>query len=31
MIPAGHPPVQLSFGPSATYQVLLTKMPVLCY
>ena len=25
MIPAGHPPVQLSSRPSATYQVLLTK------
>ena len=28
MISAGHPPVQLSSRPSATYQVLLTKMPV---
>ena len=28
MIPAGHPPVQLSSRPSATYQVLLRKMPV---
>ena len=26
MIAAGHPPVQLSSRPSATYQVLLTKM-----
>ena len=25
MIFAGHPPIQLSFRPSATYQVLLTK------
>ena len=25
MIPAGHPPIQLSSRPSATYQVLLTK------
>ena len=25
MIPTGHPPVQLSSRPSATYQVLLTK------
>ena len=25
MIPAGHPPVQLSSRPSATYQVLLIK------
>ena len=25
MIPAGHPPVQLRFRPSASYQLLLTK------
>ena len=31
MIPAGHQPVQLSSIPSASYQVLLTKMAVLCY
>ena len=29
MIPAGHPPIQLSSRPSATYQVLLTKMSFL--
>ena len=28
MIPAEHPPIQLSSRPSATYQVVLTKMPV---
>ena len=28
MIPAGHPPRQLSSRPSATYHVLQTKMPV---
>ena len=31
MVPAGHPPVHLSSRPSATYQVLLTEMPVLFY
>ena len=31
MIPAGHPPVQLSSRPNATYQVVLTKSPVLSY
>ena len=31
MILAGHPPKHLSSRQSATYQVLLTEMPVLCY
>ena len=31
MIPAGHPPIQHSSRQSATYQVLLIKMPVLSY
>ena len=31
MITAGHTHVHLSSRPSATYQVLLTEMPVLCY
>ena len=31
MIPAGHTPIQLSSRPSTSYQVLLTKIQVLCY
>ena len=31
MVTAGHTPVHLSSRPSATYQVLLTEMPVLWY
>ena len=31
MVTAGHTPVHLNSRPSATYQVLLTEMPVLCY